>query len=372
MKIAVIGLRGMPSCYGGIEKHCEEIYSRLVKNGHKVTIFIRFDYINKDYIPPEGITLKPVWTTNSKHLATPVHSFFSLCRCIFSDYDIIHFHAQGPCIFSWMPKLFTPKKKLVFTCHGIDWQRNKWNFIASNIIKFGEVLSAKLFHDHIVVSNELENYYRTKYNINPIKITNGSNIEEHQTAKIIKQKFGLDEKSYILSIGRLVPEKSIHKLIEIYKKTNTSKKLVIAGGTAATDEYVDYLKQLAKDDERIIFTGMLKGEALKEIYSNACLYVSASDLEGLPLTLLEAMSYGIPSLVSAIPPHIEMTGSKEEYGYVFYSSDLTKMKHKLENILALSEDILAEKGEYGRAKIRKHHNWEDVTKKHDLVYRLSR
>lgn len=372
MKIAVIGLRGIPSCYGGIEKHGEEIFSRLVKFGHKITIFVRHDYVNPDYTPPKGITLRPIWTINSKHMATPLHSFFSLLYCLFSDFDIIHFHAQGPCIFAWIPKFLTPKKKLVFTCHGVDWQRNKWNFIASSIIKFGEILSARLFHDQIVVSSELDRYYRNKYRINPIKITNGSNIEPQRPANIIKERFGLDEKSYILSIGRLVPEKAIHKLIEIYKQTNTEKKLVIAGGTAATDSYVSYLKQLAKDDERIIFTGMVEGELLKEIYSNAYLYASASELEGLPLTLLEAMSYGIPALVSNIPPHIEMVGEDEEYGYVFHSSDLNRMKQKFEAVLNITELQLIKKGFTGREKIRIHHNWEDVTRKHEMVYRLAK
>jgi glycosyltransferase involved in cell wall biosynthesis len=369
MKIAVIGLRGIPSCYGGIEKHCEEIYSRLIKYGHKITLFVRSDYINPEYTPPRGIKLISIPTINSKHLATPIHSFLSLCVCLFDNYEIIHFHAQGPCIFAWMPKLFKPHTKLVFTCHGIDWQRNKWNFIASNIIKFGEILSAKLFNDHITVSDELDSYYRKKYNINPVKITNGSNIEPQKTASLIKNKYGLEEKSYILSIGRLVPEKAIHKLIEIFRQVKTDKKLVIAGGTAATDNYVQYLKELAKGDERIIFTGMVEGEMLREVYSNACLYLSASELEGLPLTLLEAMSYGIPALVSNIPPHIEMTGD-EVFGYVFKSHDANIMKSKLEYILSLPDYELAEMGEKGREKIRLFHNWEDVTKKHELVYKL--
>jgi len=375
MKIAVIGLRGIPSCYGGIEKHCEEIYSRLVKSGHKITIFVRSEFINPEYKPPKGITLKPVWTVRSKHLATPVHSFFSLLYCIFANFDIIHFHAQGPCIFAWMPKLFNPKTKLVFTCHGIDWKRNKWNFMASGIIKLGEVLSAKLFQNQIVVSDDLHDYYRKTYSINPIKITNGSNIASGKLASIIRKEYGLEEKSYILSIGRLVPEKSIHKLIEIYKRITpdrTDKKLVIAGAIAATDSYGEYLKDLAKDDKRIIFTGMVEGETLKEIYSNAYLYVSASDLEGLPLTLLEAMSYGVPALVSNIPPHVEMIEDDEENGYIFYSSRLSDMKQKLESVLSIPAYQLTEMGIKGREKIRIDHNWEDVTRKHELVYKLAR
>ncbi|OGI23061.1 MAG: hypothetical protein A2255_02915, partial [Candidatus Melainabacteria bacterium RIFOXYA2_FULL_32_9] len=363
MKIAVVGSRGVPATFGGIEKHCEEIYSRLVQMGHFVTIYARKGYIDNRINEYKGIKIKPLWTFKSKHLEATFHTFWALLHAVFSDADIIHFHAQGPCLFAWIPKLLSPNKKLIFTCHGIDWQRNKWNFLASNIIRLGEIFSATFFDTQITVSKSLEEYYRNKYSINPITIINGVTISSIKELELIKEKFGLNEKDYLLFVGRLVPEKAPHKLIEAYKQTKTEKKLVLVGGSASTDSYVAHLKDLAKDDKRIIFTSYLYGDELKEIYSNAYLYVSTSELEGLPLTLLEAMSYGIPVLSSPIPPHIEVIGKNEEYGYLFNSEKVSDIKEKLEFILSQPQLDLIKKGLKGQERIRTQHNWESITKK---------
>ncbi|OGI26036.1 MAG: hypothetical protein A2287_00245 [Candidatus Melainabacteria bacterium RIFOXYA12_FULL_32_12] len=372
MKIAVVGSRGVPATFGGIEKHCEEIYSRLVQMGHFVTIYARKGYIDNRINEYKGIKIKPLWTFKSKHLEATFHTFWALLHAVFSDADIIHFHAQGPCLFAWIPKLLSPNKKLIFTCHGIDWQRNKWNFLASNIIRLGEIFSATFFDTQITVSKSLEEYYRNKYSINPITIINGVTISSIKELELIKEKFGLNEKDYLLFVGRLVPEKAPHKLIEAYKQTKTEKKLVLVGGSASTDSYVAHLKDLAKDDKRIIFTSYLYGDELKEIYSNAYLYVSTSELEGLPLTLLEAMSYGIPVLSSPIPPHIEVIGKNEEYGYLFNSEKVSDIKEKLEFILSQPQLDLIKKGLKGQERIRTQHNWESITKKLEIVYNFTR
>jgi glycosyltransferase involved in cell wall biosynthesis len=302
-------------------------------------------------------------------MGTPFHVFFSLFHCINKDFDIIHFHAQGPCIFSWIPKYLSPRKKLVFTCHGIDWQRNKWNILAKSFICLGEWLSAKLFDLHIMVSDELSIYYKNKYNINSIKITNGSNLEIPARAESIFEKFKLRNKDYLLSIGRLVPEKGFDLVIEAFKQVETSKKLVITGGSAGTYKYEKHLREIAKEDKRIIFTGILKGHELKEIYSNAYLYVSASRLEGLPLTLLESMSYGVPPLVSSIPPHIEMVGKKNSLGFLFTPENIPALKKKMEYVLSLPEQEVEKIGLNALECIRLNHNWDEIAKKHDLAYR---
>jgi glycosyltransferase involved in cell wall biosynthesis len=292
-------------------------------------------------------------------------------HAVFSDAEIIHFHAQGPCLFAWLPKLVAPNKKLVFTCHGIDWQRDKWNPAAKAVIRIGELFSASMFDSQITVSKSLEAYYKTKYNVNSITIVNGVNLNSKKTAELIKEKFNLDEKGYLLSVGRLVPEKAPHKLIEAFKKIKTDKKLVIVGGSASTDEYENYLKNLAKDDKRIIFTSYLYGDDLVEMFSNAYLYVSTSELEGLPITLLEAMSYGIPTLVSPIPPHIEILGKNEEYGYLVDSDKPEFIQRKLEILLNQPEIDLINKGLKGQEKIQARHNWQKIARKLEIVYKFT-
>lgn len=371
MKIAVVGTRGIPATFGGIEKHCEELYAHIVRMGHSVTIYARKGYIDNNIREYKGIKIVPLGTFNSKHFETIFHTFWALLHAVFSDADIIHFHAQGPCLCAWLPKILAPRKKLVFTCHGLDWQRNKWNKIAKSILYAGEISSSLFFDSQIMVSRSLEDYYRSKYGINPVTIVNGTNIRPPKPARIIKEKFGLDEKNYLLFVGRLVPEKAPHKLIEAFKQINTDKKLVIVGGSASAGNYEKYLKDLAGGDQRIIFTSYLYGEALEEIYSNAFLYVSASELEGLPITLLEAMSYGIPSLVSPIPPHREVIGNNEQCGYLFNSQSQDAIKDKLEILLNHPEADLMEKGLKGREKIKVQYNWETAANKLKIIYQLA-
>ena len=123
-------------------------------------------------------------------------------------------------------------------------------------------------------------------------IPNGVVRPQIRKADIIKQKYGLEKDSYILFLGRLVPEKGLRYLIEAFKKVKTDKKLVIAGGSSDTEEFTNDLKKMTENDRRILFTGFIRGQELDEIYSNAYIYTLPSDLEGMPLSLLEAMSYG--------------------------------------------------------------------------------
>lgn len=368
MKISVIGIRGIPATYGGIEKHCEEIYTRLAQKGHKITVYARKNYLNQDIKEYKGIKIKNLWTFNIKGIETSFHTLLSCLMEVFNDSDIIHFHAQGPCAFAWIPKIFNPWKQLVFTCHGIDWQRDKWNKLAKEVIRYGEKLSGTIFDSQIMVSQTLQNYYKENYqNTNPVVITNGTNLPEIKNTSEVLKKFNLKEDGYMVFVGRLVPEKAPHTLIEAYKKVKTDKKLVIVGDSASTDEYVNKLKELAKDDERIVFTSYLYGDDLAEIYSKSYLYVSTSELEGLPLTLLEAMSYEVTPLVSSIPPHIEVI-ENEEYGYLFESFDIENMANKLKKVLNLPSEEVKNKGKLARKKIQRVHNWENVTQKLEMVY----
>ena len=371
MKIAVVGTRGVPATFGGVEKHCEELYAQIVKMGHEVTLYARKGYVDNNTDKYKGIKIVPLWTFKSKYLEASFHTFWALLHIIFSDADIIHFHAQGPSLFSLIPYFLSPRKKLVFTCHGLDWQRDKWDKLAKSSIYLGEIFSALFFDQQITVSKSLEDYYKEKHGIRTITIANGTSINPPKQAELIEEKFDLKKKNYILFIGRLVPEKAPHKLINAFKRINTDKKLVIAGGSSGTDKYEKYLKKIAKDDDRIIFTSYIYGEELEEIYSNAYLYVSVSQVEGMPLTLLEAMSYGIPVLVSNIQPHTEIIGKNEEYGYLFDTSKPVTIQKKLQQLLDLPEIHLAERGRKGLKLIKNKYSWKIAAKKLEAAYKLT-
>ena len=314
---------------GGIEIVAKELCTRMVQNGCTVTCYNRSghhvsgaEYDNKTEY--EGIRQKYVPTIEKKGLAAVSSSFFAAFYSAFGKYDVVHIHAEGPAFFAWLPKLFG--KKVVVTIHGIDWQREKWKSgFGSKFIRQGEKNAVKYADEIIVLSKGVQDYFKNTYDRDTWFIPNGVNRPEIRKAELITQKFGLTENSYILFLGRLVPEKGIRYLIEAFKNVCTDKKLVIAGGSSDTDSFMKELQELAKEDDRIIFTGFVQGKILDELYSNAYIYTLPSDLEGMPLSLLEAMSYGNCCLVSDIP---ECTEVVEDKALIFKKSDIEDLKGK--------------------------------------------
>ena len=222
----------------------------------------------------------------------------------------MHIHAEGPAFFCWIPKLFG--KRVISTIHGLDWAREKWKFgVGSKFIRQGEKNAVKYADEIIVLSKDVQKYFLETYGRETHFIPNGVNRPEVREAKLITDHFGLEKDSYILFLGRLVPEKGIRYLVEAFKNVKTDKKLVIAGGSSDTDSFMEELKELAKGDDRILFTGFVQGAMLDELYSNAYIYTLPSDLEGMPLSLLEAMSYGNCCLVSDIPECAEVVEDKD-------------------------------------------------------------
>ena len=332
----MIGHKRIPSREGGVEIVVEELSTRMVSLGHEVTCYNRSGkhVLNKDekiknLEEYKGVKLKKVLTIDKKGLAAMTSSFFGTLKILFSKAEVVHYHAEGPCAMIPIIK-FLSRKKVVATIHGLDWQRAKWkNGFASKYIKFCEKMAAKYADEIIVLSENVKEYFRRTYNRDTHFIPNGVNKPEIIKSKIIKKKYSLDKDDYFLFLGRMVPEKGIHYLIEAYKNILTEKKLVIAGGASDTDSYYEELKEMAKDNENIIFTGFVQGKELEELYSNAYVYVLPSDLEGMPLSLLEAMSYGNCCLTSDIDECSEVIENK---GITFRKSDIKDLMEKLQNL----------------------------------------
>lgn len=297
-------------------------------------------------------------------LAAVSSSFFAALCCAFGKYDIIHIHAEGPAFFAWLPKMFG--KKVIVTIHGLDWKREKWKSgFGSKFIHQGEKNAVKYADEIIVLSKGVQDYFKKRYGRKTVFIPNGVNRHKIQEAELISEKYGLEKDSYILFLGRLVPEKGIRYLVEAFKNVKTDKKLVIAGGSSDTDSYMNELKELAKDDDRIIFTGFVQGQILKELYSNAYVYTLPSDLEGMPLSLLEAMSYGNCCLVSNIP---ECTEVVEDNALVFKKADVNDLLTKIQKACDYPEMITKIK-EQATDFICRKYNWDFVTKETMNLYR---
>ena len=295
LRVAMFGQKRL-SREGGIEIVVKELCTRMARDGCQVTCYNRSghhvsgaEYDRK--IEYEGICQKSVPTIEKKGLAAVSSSAFAALYSALGKYDVIHIHAEGPAFFAWLPKMFG--KRVIVTIHGIDWQREKWQSgFGSKFIRQGEKNAVKYADEIVVLSKGVQDYFRETYGRETHFIPNGVSRPVNRKANLITDRFGLTSDSYILFLGRLVPEKGIRYLVEAFKNVKTEKRLVIAGGSSDTDSFARELKDLAKDDHRIIFTGFVQGNLLDELYSNAYIYTLPSDLEGMPLSLLEAMSYG--------------------------------------------------------------------------------
>ena len=354
---------------GGIEIVVKELSTRMVRDGCQVTCYNRSghhvsgaEYDKKTEY--DGICQKFVPTIERKGLAAVSSSFFAALYSAFGKYDVVHIHAEGPAFFAWLPKMFG--KRVVVTIHGIDWQREKWKSgFASKFIRYGEKNAVKYADEIIVLSKGVQNYFKNTYGRETRFIPNGVNRPEIREAELVTEKVGLTKDSYILFLGRLVPEKGIRYLIEAFKNVKTNKKLVIAGGSSDTDSFTKELKNLAKGDDRIIFTGFVQGQILGELYSNAYMYTLPSDLEGMPLSLLEAMSYGNCCLVSDIP---ECTEVVEDKALIFKKSDVAGLKEKLQEACDHPEKVMELKKQAADFICEKY-NWDDVVEETMKLYR---
>lgn len=359
----MLGQKKVPSRSGGIEVVVENLSTRMVKKGQKVTLYNRKEDKNnlKNY---KGVKIITVPTIKKKGLAAVSASFFATLFASLNNFDVIHIHAEGPAFFCWLPKIF--RKKVVVTIHGLDWQRDKWKSgLGSQFIKIGEKEAVKYANSIIVLSKNTQEYFRKKYNRSTILIPNGVNKPKIVLPDLIEKKWNLKKYDYILFLGRIVPEKGIKNLILAYKQINTNKKLVIAGGSSDTAVFYKKMEELASDDDRILFTGAVKGRILEELYSNSYLYVLPSNLEGMPLSLLEAMSYGNCVLTSDIPECKEVIENK---GLTFKVGNIEDLKSKLYLLLNNQQLVYRLKKESKNYILNKY-NWNKITDKTLEVYR---
>ena len=362
MKVAMVGHKVIPSRRGGIENVLTSLCPILVEKGAYVTCYNRSsDKVENEYVGMvkdemyKGVTLKRALTINARGLSAMVASFTAAFCSAFGRFDIVHFHAEGPCAAMWIPKMFG--KRCVATVHGLDWQREKWGKgFASKYIKFGEKVMVKCADEIIVLSESAREYFKKTYNRDTVLIHNGIDKPVKKEADEITKLYGLSKGDYICIVSRLTAEKGVHYLIDAYNSIKTNKKLVIAGDTSDTDEYVEMIKAKAAGNPNIIFTGFISGDVLREIYSNAYVVTLPSDIEGMSLSLLEAFSYGNAVLCSDIPENTLVTENKAMH---FKKSNVEDLAEKLQ-LLCDDEEIVNELKNGADEFILSKYNWNDV------------
>ena len=325
MRIAMLGTKGIPATWGGIERHVEELATRMVDLGHEVTVYCRPYYTTTDKEYYKGVHLKKLPTMRSKNLDAVVHTFLATLHVMNEDYDIVHYHAIGPATMALLARM--AGKNTVVTVHGLDWQREKWAKPAKLYLKFGEYASIWFPYRTITVSKFLKSYLEEKYE-RPVTYIPSAVTDPIFLPPDKIKAYGIGQRDYILFVARLVPEKGCHFLIDAYERLNPPFKLIIAGGSSHSEEYVESLKSHASD--KIIFTGYVYGDELHELYSNAYCYVHPSTIEGLPVTLLEALAYGNCIVASDIPANTEVVS---DAGVTFPSQDVEGLGASLDTVI---------------------------------------
>lgn len=369
MRIAMIGHKRYGSREGGVEVVVTELARRMAALGHEVTCYDRSgsdvmtgDVSKKQERIVDGVHVVPVRTIDKKGLAALSSSFFATLVAIRDRPDVIHYHAEGPCV----PLLLAKHAgiRTVATIHGLDWKRAKWGGLASTYIKMGEKVAARQADSLIVLSEANKAYFKESYDRDAVLIPNGVDVPIARTVDTIKTRWALDKDSYLLYLGRLVPEKRPELLIEAFKKLDTKMRLVIAGGGSDTSEFEESLHELAQGDNRILFTGFVSGGALEELYSNAYAYVLPSDVEGMPMSLLEAMAYGRCCVTSDVPECADVLGGA---GLTFKKGDANDLARVLDMLLA-DPNKGAKLGEAARKRVTAAFDWNSVVGRTLLVY----
>jgi len=351
MKIAFIGQKGVPATHGGVERHVEELGARLVELGHEVTVFTRPNYTPRSLSEHRGMRLKSLPTLGTKHLDAIVHSKLATLACWGGGYDIVHYHAIGPCLVSPLARL--RGRKVVATIHGQDWRRGKWGGLASWILRLGEWMALHVPHATISVSDSLAAQYAAAGSRRVVYIPNGISIDPGDDLTALADA-GVRPGEFVFFAGRLVPEKGCHHLLAAWSELDTALRLVVAGDTSHSDSYVESLRTMAT--ESVVFTGYEYGARLAALFRHCALFVLPSDLEGLPIVLLEALAYGAPVLASDIPPNAEVLG---EQGSYFRAGDVESLRASLKACLA-DADGLHDRAEMLRERAVREYDWNRV------------
>ena len=364
MKIAIMGIRGLPAKYGGFETFAEELAPRLVKKSHKVTVYGRSNIIKEyrtgDYY--RGVRLVILPTVSHKYLDTIVHTFFCVIHSLFHQYDVILFCNAANSIFSFLPRL--SGQKVVINVDGLERKRKKWNFLGKLWYLAGEFFSTILPNEIVSDAKVIQNYYWNRYHKKSTFIPYGANIDKVNSTEVL-DKFGVRSKEYILYVSRLEPENNAHIVIDAFKRINTSKKLVIVGDAPYATEYKSYLKDLAKNDCCIVFTGFVFGNGYKELQSNAYCYVHAGEVGGTPPALVEAMGFGNCVIVNGTSENMEVVGNA---GIIYKKNNVDDLADKLQDIIDHREKREIYQERAGK-HVEKCYSWKMVVNEYEKLFK---
>jgi len=360
MKIAFIGQKGIPARNGGVERYVESLATNLIKLNQEVFVYNRSDYLPTKINEFKGVKIINKAYLPGKNCANITHTFLSIIDVIKRDVDVIHFQGIGPSLLCWLPRILKPKIKIVATLHSFDYGNDKWGGFAKMMLRRGEKIMCRHADEVIVLTIFMRDYIKTKYNRDAIVIPNGADLYEKNDSDKITE-WNLEKDSYILSVSRIIRLKGLQYLIAAFKNLETDKKLVITGD----GEYLNELKKIAGDNQKIIFTGNQSDKTLDQLYANAYLFVQSSEMEGLSISLLEAMAHKAPCLVSDISANLEVING---CGYNFKVNNLADLKNQISELLNKPEEIKI-KANLAYKRVKDFYSWSKIAEEVLEIYK---
>ncbi|MHC4819858.1 MAG: glycosyltransferase family 4 protein [Planctomycetota bacterium] len=364
LRIAFIGQKGIPARWGGVEQHVDAIATRLAARGHDVSVYVRRWYTPGRARSYRGVRLIPKPTLRTKHADASLHSLLSSLDAVVRPFDIVHYHAIGPALFAFLPRLVG--RRVVATIHALDYHASKWGALARTALRLGERCACGIAQRTIVVSRDLAAHYADR-GVRAEFLPNGQDPITPAPPQEIRSRFGLGGEDYLLSLGRWTPAKRVVELIEAFAALeHPDVRLVVAGGDSGLPAYTDAVRRAAGSCPGVVLPGYVEGRLKSELLSNARASVTFSRLEGMPLALLEAMGHGRACLASDIPPHRELLGASA--GLLRPAETDAQRVEALEELLSLSA---AERASLGRAACRHvtvAHDWEPIVDRLEALY----
>ncbi len=364
LKVMVLGLRGFPNVQGGVESHCQELYPRIVKRGIRVDVICRAPYVDKSLHEWNGVFFHSLWSPSATGLEAMLHSCVGVLYAAIKRPDVLHIHAIGPAIVAPLARLFGVK--VVVTHHGPDYDREKWGAFARFILKTGEKFGVNFSNRRIVISEVIRSLVRDKYGKSSDRIPNGVSEPIGSGSTDVLTEYNLDSGNYVLLVSRMVPEKRHLDLIRAFRKTSLDGwKLVLVGDVSAADEYVRAVSAEVQIDSDVVLTGFRTGDELAGLLTHAGVFVLPSSHEGLPIALLEAMSFGLPVIASDIPAHLELELDQRCY---FKLGNVDGLSDRLTSLIN-DPQFREVQSDFGRQTVRDKYNWDNVADQTALLYR---
>ena len=361
MKIIIIGINGIPAQHGGFETCVDNTSTRIATRGHKVIVYCRSRNIKLKDNYYKKVRLVKLPSIGSKHLETISHSFLSVIHLLFRECDVVHIYGVGSSIF--VPLLKILKKKIVVSVDALDWERDKWGKFARWYLKKSAFFAIKYADEIIVDSKVIQKFYKERFKRDTVYIPYGASAGRKCDEKIL-EKHGLKKDKYLLFVGRLIPEKGVHNLIEAYKKLNTELELIVIGGDWFTTKYIEFLKDLAKGSN-VRFLGFVYGEDYNSICSGAYIYIQPSEVDGTSPSLLAAMGFGNCVIANGIPENLETIGN----AWLSYKiNDVEDLKQKLKYLISNPERV-SEYRKKAEDRIRFYYDWDRASKAIEELYK---